>query len=344
MASSNHSTEPLLDPNFESRLIEALQPVRGMALAQGIHQLFSSGIYAAIETSPASVEDIAKMLEMKPPRVAGFLRYLANEDIVSFEDGVATLTAKGSGLKPFRPWYELLVGGYADTFGQISRTLAQDAYATRDGAMVGIGSCGISRFDALPLVRRLLADAPVSPTEIVDIGCGNGDFLVDLAEDYPGVTATGVDPYAPVERGSGSLVFHQASGVDFLRDGGAGDGGTGHAERIFVGAFLLQEILEQQGRETVVEVVGTIVRSGAYFAVVEVDHRPADPSVMRHGLGQAYYNPYYFLHVLTEQRLETVGFWLDLFEEAGAMVISRHTTDPRVDSTGLEFGCLLKAR
>lgn len=340
----DQSAEPPVDPNFESRLIEALQPIRGMALAQGIHHLVNSGIYQIISTSPTSVDDVAKTLEMEPSRVAGFLQYLANEDIVSFHDGVATLTVKGAGLRDFRPWYELLVGGYANTLGQITQTLSQQAYATRDGTMVGLGSCGISQYDALPLVRRLLMDAPVSPAEIVDIGCGSGDFLIDLAKDYPGVTAVGVDPYAPVEKQTDSLVFHQASAVDFVRTLDANDGSANWADRLFVGAFLLQEILEQQGRATIIEMVRTIIRHGAYFAVVEVDHRPADPSVMRHGLGQAYYNPYYFLHVLTEQRLETTDFWLDLFDDAGAMIVSQRTVNPKVDSTGLEFGCLLKKK
>ncbi|GAA2139302.1 2-ketoarginine methyltransferase [Kitasatospora kazusensis] len=339
----NSSAEPAVSANFESRLIEALQPIRGMALAQGIHHLFLSGMHRLLESSPASAEDVAKALGMKADRVAGFFRYLAVEDIVTFEDGMAALTAKGLGLKEYRPWYELMVGGYAQTFGQITETLSKDSFATRDGLMVGLGSCGMSQFDALPMVRQLVADMPVQPTQLVDIGCGSGDFLIDLAKDYPSIHAVGVDPYAPLERADQSLDFHQASAVDYVRSLGSEAPGAG-AQRLFVAGFLLQEILEQQGRDTVVEMVRSIVSSGAHLAVVEVDHRPTDPSVMQHGLGQAYYNPYYFLHILTEQRLETRAFWLDLFEEAGAEVVSCRTVNPRVDSTGLEFGCLLKAK
>ncbi len=337
--------EKVKDTNFESRLIDALQPVRGFALAQGVHHLFVSGLYGALADGPAEVAALAAKFDMRPERLAGFLRYLANEDIVALDGDLAALTARGRGLEEFRPWYELLVGGYAQTFQQITRTLTQDAYADRDGVMVGRGSCGMSRFDALPLVRELLADLPAAPAQIVDIGCGSGDFLVELAGDYPKVSAVGVDPYAPLERAATGLAFHQASAVDYVKalgDGSsAGDEGS---SRLFVAAFLLQEILEQEGRAQVVDTVRGILRGGARLAVVEVDHRPADPAVMRHGLGLAYYNPYYFLHTLTEQRLETTRFWLELFEEAGAVVLSHRTVDPRVDSTGLEFGCLLTAR
>jgi len=232
-------------------------------------------MYDLVAAGPASDETIAKALEMKPDRVAGFLRYLGNEDIVSLENGVATLTARGHGLKDFRPWYELLVGGYAGTFGQITDTLSQEEYATRDGVMVGKGSCGISRYDALPLVRRLLSDAPIAPTEIVDIGCGNGDFLIDLMRDYPGASGIGVDPFAPVGReADGSVVFRRTTATDYLRQ--SRPDGTERGDSVFVGAFMLQEVLEQEGRAAVVEIVHTVVRSGAYFAVVEVDHRVGD--------------------------------------------------------------------
>lgn len=334
----------MTNTNFEYRLVEALQPIRGLALANGIHHLFVSGIHDALAEGPSSVDDLAKRLSMRPDRVAGFLRYLANEDLiagdVSHDGDLVELTGRARGLTEFRPWYELLVGGYAQTFQQITRTLAEDAHADRDGRMVGIGSCGISRHDALPLIRRLLAELPAPPVGIVDIGCGGGDVLVDLIRDYPDVPALGVDPYAPEERGEGRLAFRRASAVDYVRSLPAGPG----QRRLFVAAFLLQEVLEQDGRAAVVELVRGIVRTGAHLAVIEVDHRPADPAVMAHGLGLAYYNAYYFLHTLTEQRLETTQFWLELFEEAGTVVLAHHTVDPRVDSTGLEFGCLLARR
>lgn len=325
--------------NFEYRLVEALQPIRGLALANGIHHMFVSGVHDALAQAPDTVDNLAKSLALDPGRVAGFLHYLANEDLVELDGDEVRLTPRAAGLAEFRPWYELLVGGYAQTFQQITETLAGYTYATRDGVMVGAGSCGMSRHDALPLIRSLLKELPAAPEEIVDIGCGGGDVLLDLIQDYPGVPALGVDPYAPLDRAEGRLSFEQASAVDHVA-GLAGE----RKGRLFVAAFLLQEILEQQGRDAVVEMVRSIVRTGAHLAVVEVDHRPSDPAVMRHGLGLAYYNPYYFLHVLTEQRLETTRFWLELFDEAGTVVLAHRTVDPDVDSTGLEFGCLLAAR
>ena len=293
----------MVDQNFELRLIEALQPIRGFAQAQGVYHLFHSGLFDRI-TGPISIDDLAKGLELRPDRVAGLLRFLANEDLVSLDEDTVTLTTRATELREFRPWYELLVGGYARSFQQITEILA-DGYATRDDAMVGTGSCGISRYDALPLVRRLLTDLPIKPTGITDIGCGDGSFLTELARDFPDVPALGVDPYAPLAESTGPVTFEQSSAVAHLR---SVDAAT-TTRRLFVAAFLLQEILEQEGRGVVIEIVRHAVSNGSCLAVVEVDHRPADPAVMRHGLGLTSYNAYYLLHELTEQRLEAREFW-----------------------------------
>ncbi|WP_328428162.1 2-ketoarginine methyltransferase [Streptomyces sp. NBC_00443] len=329
-----------MDEGFELRLIEALQPVRGFALAQGIYHLFSSGLYERIADGPQSVQEVAAALELDAARTSGFLRYLANENYVTLRGDTVALTEKGRGLGPYRPWYELLVGGYAETFQQVTHVLRGKGYASRDGRLVGIGSCGISAYDALPLVRELMSDLPATPDSIVDLGCGDGTFLADLVGDSGTVTGIGVDPYAPEESSAAGLDFVRSGATDYVRNTVASDAEP-DSSGLCLAAFLLQEILEQEGRSAVVELVRAALRHSGHLAVVEVDHRPADPQVMQHGLGLAYYNPYYLLHVLTEQRLETDQFWQDLFREAGASVVSRRVVDPRVDSTGLEVGYLL---
>ncbi|MFF3766433.1 2-ketoarginine methyltransferase [Streptomyces sp. NPDC001922] len=329
-----------MDEGFELRLIEALQPVRGFALAQGLYHLFSSGLYDRIAEGPQAVPELAASLELDASRTAGFLRYLANENYVTLSGDTVALTEHGRALGPYRPWYELLIGGYAQTFQQITDVLRGKGYASRDGRLVGIGSCGMSAYDALPLVRELMSDLPSAPAAVVDLGCGDGTFLTGLIGDSGTVTGIGVDPFAPEERGTDGLRFVRSGATDYVRDTVAPDAEP-DSSRLCLAAFLLQEILEQEGRGAVVELVRAALRHSGHLAIVEVDHRPADPQVMRHGLGLAYYNPYFLLHVLTEQKLETDRFWQELFEEAGAAVVSRRVADPSVDSTGLEIGYLL---
>ena len=71
----------------------------------------------------------------------------------------------------------------------------------------------------------------------------------------------------------------------------------------------------------------------ASWIVVEMDHRPTSPLLGTHGPAQAFHNPYFLIHDITEQRLETRGWWIALFETAGL-----NATDPRVDSIAWRSG------
>lgn len=336
--------------DFELRLISAIQPVRHFFLAQVLEFAMTSGLMEALDETPESKPgDLAARLRMDAGRLTGLLTYLAAEGVVTDPEDRPALTAKGREFLAFRPWYELLIGGYGATLLELPQVMAdRGAFASRNGTMVGRGSCGISRYDAIPLVRRLLATLPAPPDAVVDLGCGDGTFLLDLCAD--GTRGVGADPdpgniegarLAAATRGLDRTVeFVVATAEDYMAGVSGRDGAP-----CFLTAFSLQEVLEQQGREATAEVVRKAITCapGARLAIVEVDHRPLDPGVTRHGLGLAYYNPYYLLHQITEQRLERRAFWEGLIEEAGGVVDACLTTDAGVDSTGLELGFLVRA-
>ncbi|GAP48944.1 2-ketoarginine methyltransferase [Streptomyces azureus] len=341
-----------MEPDFEQRLITAIQPIRGFFLAQCLEFAMTSGLLSKLgEASPTDVDQLAKDLALDPERLTGLLRYLEGEGVVTDSEGSPAITAKGREYLEFRPWYELLIGGYGATLRELPEVMAdRTRFASRNGTMVGLGSCGMSRYDAIPLVKRLIDRLPEPPSAVVDLGCGDGTFLLDLCEGgRPGI---GVDPHpgsidnarrAAAERGlSDQVGFVNATAEDYMAQVRPEAGPT----PCFVTAFSLQEVLEQKGRDAAVEVVRTALTHtpGAHLAVVEVDHRPLDPAVLRHGLGNAYYNPYYFLHQITEQRLETRAFWDELIAEAGGRIVECLTTAPEVDSTGLELGYLVRGQ
>ncbi len=333
---------------LENRLVEALQPVRHYFLAQVVDFGLRSGLFERIETRPGiPVAELGEALGYTLPRLVGLLRYLATEGIVS-EVEAPSLTQRGRDFLQFRPWYELLLGGYGSTLLELPEVLSNAMYyASRNGMMVGKGSCGISRYDAIPLVKCLLGLLPRKVTTLVDLGCGDGTFLLDLCETaaMPGV---GVDSCSPsidlarekaAERGLASRVsFVAAPAEEFVQSLPA----NGTTASCFIAGFSLQEILEQKGEDAVISLVQTVLApDGAYLVVVEVDHRPEDVGIMQHGLGLSYYNPYYLMHQVTEQRLEVTAFWEALFTKAGAEIRALLTTDPEIDSTGLELGFLL---
>jgi 2-ketoarginine methyltransferase len=107
----------------------------------------------------------------------------------------------------------------------------------------------------------------------------------------------------------------------------------------FMTAFVLQEMLEQQGEAAVENMLrGTFeAYPQARWLVVEMDHRP-DAPIMGHGLGLAFYNPYFLIHTVTEQRLESRAWWSAMFDRIGLEVRNLAHPDERADTAGIEFG------
>ena len=336
---------------FERDLVRALQPIRQGMLAQVLFQFLTTGWYESLTRGAGrTVAELADDLGLDAPRFRGLLRYLDNEGVVELRaDDTVQLTDFGEQLGRFRPWYELLVGGYGLSFRNLAAVLKSDGpYAGREAAWVATGSCGISQFDALPMTRALLARIATTVRTVVDIGCGDGSYLLDLCAAVPAVRGIGFELDAStVDAGNASARARGLADRIAIRQGHRGtdvpDVDDLDGPICFITAFVLQELLEQSGRGAVVALLRDSFdrHPDAHWIVVEVDHRPDDPDVMGHPLGLAYYNPYYLLHVLTEQRLETVGFWTELFAEAGVRVLAEERPDPHIDSLGLKVGFLL---
>ncbi|WP_379138129.1 2-ketoarginine methyltransferase [Paenibacillus sp. sgz500958] len=342
----------MFNGDLEGRLIDATLPIRQHVLAVALYHLFDTGLFDLLdEETPILLALIASQLGMDEYKLQGFLKYLKIEGIVEEQHDAYALTKKGREYSDFRPWYMMLIGGYANTFFQIGEKLYQNAgWATRDAMKVGIGSCGISHYDAIPLTKRLMQKADSGCSKLLDLGCGNGMYLVEFCKQFPYIEAWGTEPsiggYQEAQRlihenGLSDRVWVSNLGaIEFFEQNIDYD-----ADFIVLG-FVLHEILGQEGEEGVAKFLNTVTERypDINIIIIEVDNRIDDPAIMRHGLSLAYYNPYYLLHYFTEQRLETESYWDKLFERCGLSIIAKETTDPNVDSTGLEIGYLLKRR
>jgi 2-ketoarginine methyltransferase len=337
----------------EERLARALQPIRFFALAQALFAFMETGLHATLRLGGSMrVARLAEESGFDERRLRGFLRYLANERFVELTaDDVVSLSESGSEIAVFRPWYTLLVGGYAGTFQQLPEVLAnRNRYAARDSVLVGIGSCGISEFDALPITRRLLSQVSGNVQTVVDIGCGDGRFLVELCEWLPQLRGIGIEADEASATAARKLVS-DLSLADRIEIRASYSSELPDLSGIpeppcFITAFVLQEMIEQTNRSAILTLLTRAFARypEAFWIVVEVDHRPADPAVMSHDLGLAYYNPYYLIHQITQQRLETRQFWEALFHDAGLRIVAVETPDPAYDSLGLKVGYLLASR
>ena len=333
----------------EGVLAEHLQPIRGLALAHAIFGAFQVGLIDALGAGARDVEDLTRELGLHAERLVGLLEYLENEGLVECSGTTTSLTSMGEQLPLVRPWYELLVGGYSGTFAQLPLTLQAGApYAGRDGARVAIGSCGISNHDALPMVLELMR-AGAQPSAVVDLGCGDGTFVAEIAAEFPDVPAFGIEPDVGARKAAQEAAARR--GLANLRIL-AGDASDIPAEAqelppgaYYITAFVLQEVLEQSGRAAVVDLLRRTFDADrdASWVVIEVDQRhplSEEPS----DLALGYYNPYFLIHRLTEQRLLPVEAWRTIYHEAGVDVVKEVFPAPAYDPLGIKFGHLLRRR
>lgn len=223
--------------------------------------------------------------------------------------------------------------------------MAQSCPAPRDLRHIGVGSCGISNYDAIPLTRRLMAFSPTACTRLLDLGCGNGRYLVYFCLALADLeNAWGIEPSAKSCEDARKLVTHHGldDRVSIIHGTAASalkvDNELSHNFAVI--GFVLREILGQAGRQVIVDIIKGLVGSFPELSlvVIEVDGELADIKYMSVGIKLAYYNPYSTLHPFNLQILESSLFWEAVFHDAGHKILSCLTTDTKVDSTGLEIG------
>jgi len=334
-------------PIREHDLAVGLLPIRYLALAHVIQALHTTGLADLLAGKALTVEDLAVQLELDPDRLQHLLYYLINEGLVEVDAGGRyEMSSRGQAYVTCRPWYELLVGGYAQTFSELEQSLrTSQHYAQRNDSRVGKGSCLISFHDALPMAARLLATCEPEPSLIVDLGCGDGQFLLELCQAM-GLRGVGIEQAAASVARAQDMIT--GLGLDQQVTVVQGDALRSLSEYpeerpCYLAAFVLQELLEQRSREEVVDLLRRSAKLNpeAAWIVVEVDHRPDDER-LQSNLGLAYYNPYYLLHAITCQRLETREFWVDVAAEAGFDIAASAVPEPSYDSLGLKFALLLR--
>jgi len=339
-----------MNKNLEHALIQSIDPIRGYVLATTLYQFFDYGIYDLIKNKSRLVSEIAKELDYDKTKLSAMLQFLVNENIVEIEDEKVFLTDKGKETAQFRAWYTMLIGGYGQTFLQLGDTLKNDAgMASRNAAKVGIGSCGISYYDALPLTKRLMKEMSYEPKCILDLGCGNGLYLTEFCRYFPDIYAIGVEPDANGCKAARHLIKKTGFNdrVKIINNTAQGflKKHDNYNPDLLILGFILHEILGQEGEEGVCSFLRSVREKypHLFLIIIEVDDQFDNQTMMQHGLSKAYYNAYYLLHYFTQQKLKKPDFWERVFNIAGYRIVSQQTTDGTIDSTGLELGYLLKA-
>lgn len=272
------------------------------------------------------------------------LQALEVEGIVAESSGVWSLTEfGGAATGALTGWFEIFLSGYGEYFRNARALWAgQPDPQWRDMRSVGTSSVNISRHGALPLVARLIEQYNADAGLVVDVGCADATYLVELCSSCPGLTGIGVEPAEQLRTEAQALIArseleHRISLVDSIASL------TFHQVHpdFFVFGFSLHELVEQTGRTAVIELLREIGRGhpAARLLVVEADYsQRSEVEAMKHDAHlRGYYNYYYMLHDFTDQVLLTRPQWRDLFDEAGLTIIEERAIDPEYDPTGMEI-------
>ncbi|MFJ5631801.1 methyltransferase domain-containing protein [Streptomyces goshikiensis] len=335
-------------PINESHLVRALEPFKGFVLSTMIFTLQQSGLQDSFAEG-ITVDGLVRDKGLDRARITAMADYwVAAELLDRSETGVLTLTDLAHRYEEARPWYEMMVGGYGGTFLHLGDHLEQGTGPTpRRGGYVGSGSCGISMHDSIPLLRKLLAEDGRSYRRLVDLGCGSGVYLTELCQDYPEMTAVGIEPNADGAAAARAWVagqptadrvtIEQVDAVQWIEN-------TEEKPDLAVLAFVIHEVLGQEGEEGVRRMLTKLFAESPELtlAIVDIDLKSSDAKAMAQPLAQAYYNAYLLMHPFTSQRLETKGWWEKFFADCGLQIEAFDTTDPSMDSTQFAVGWLLR--
>jgi len=183
---------------FSAELMNMLiQGSIGLSTIQGIELGFFDWIP---HNKPITAQELAVQLGYDLGKVERWLRFAAVYGYISRSDGGYTLTTKGMLLRRGTPTPDLL--GLHHMFSYFTKAIqhSKDAYLKGVG-LDSITHGTISR-DYIPRVASQLSKASVAFFQraglstghtILDLGCGDGSVLREIAKTLPGISATGVD-------------------------------------------------------------------------------------------------------------------------------------------------------
>lgn len=334
-------------PIQEDVLVAGLEPFRGFVLSTAIYAMQRSGLERELAAG-ASLDQLVDGGRRDRARLAALLDYLGAAGLVASDGETFTLTDLAHTYREAGVWYEMMIGGYGQTFISLADHLdAGTPPAPRVGRYVGSGSCGISLHDSIPLLRRLLAASGRDYRRLVDLGCGSGVYLTELCAQFPHMRAVGIEPNADAVEAARQWVAAQPTADRVtVEQAGALEWLARTAEKpdLAILAFVIHEVLGQEGEPGVRRLLGGLFDNAPDLdlAVIDIDLCSDDPAAMAHPLARNYYNAYFLMHPFTGQRLMPRLWWEELFTDCGLTAVAFGTTDPAMDSTGIEIGWLLR--
>lgn len=183
-----------LEANQLKRLSE--ETIRGFYVTRAMVALFNIGFFDELaERRPVNLEAFAaqKRLDLNVLRV--LCAYLFSLKVLKRDGENYTLDAKGETLVESLAGVFHMVYAYEDVFYYLESLLKQDKRygvdITRRSEFVAKGSGAMGKLLAFPMVHDVISRNKLE--HVLDLGCGDATFLIDLCERDERVTGYGLD-------------------------------------------------------------------------------------------------------------------------------------------------------
>jgi SAM-dependent methyltransferase len=304
--------------------------ISGFYTTRTMQALFNVGFFDALkEEGTVSAKSFAQSHGLDETILQSLCDSLYALGILRKEDSKYSLDSDGHLLvEVARGWFDG-VYGYEEVFHSLEALLRKEkTYGkeiNRRSDFIASGSGEMERWIYFPLAIDYIRKHGFE--SVLDLGCGDAAFLVDLCESLPAVTGCGIDISAEAVA-AGKDRVKRASLEDrvqlLVEDISSLEKAPTQLEGIDVATtfFVLHEVLHS-GDEAVVGLLRDFRRlfPGVPLLVFEVV-RPT-PEEMRRRPGMAV--QYTLQHDLTNQRLVHREKWKELFKTAGfALTSERH--------------------
>jgi SAM-dependent methyltransferase len=317
------------------RVIESLRLVDDAILAHVLMALWESGFYEyALAHSSFRAAEAAEKLRLDPRILGWLLDHLVGRGILQAGDDGLRLTARGSGYFNVlcRGSLNLYLGGYGALLSRLGPLLRKeialsDPATVRSGHHAAVGSEQLSCVWVVPAALRILARR--GSRKVLDLGCGAGGFLIQLAQTDASARGVGVDqsPEAIEQARRNARRFGVDDRLKFVRADVGADllpEGAGEMEGVdAITAMYLFHEFGRDGREKIVEVLRGIRRGFPGRCLVFAECHPPDVRAMAED-PPASFSPldYLLIHPLSRQGPPlTPAEWKAILEEAGIRLL-----------------------
>ena len=308
-------------------------------LAQVLVALWDSGLYEYIrKNNGLDIDSAIEDLKLEPAILRSLIEYLVGWGIMAPDGGLFVLTEKG------RPYWNYItrgvltahLAGYNQLLTHLGPLLRReidinDPRLDRSGRLVASGSgYALLGSGTIPWILKFIKQ--VGGRYVMDIGCGAGDFLIQLALRWPAGAGVGIDMNAEAiaeasanaERCgvSDRLIFHQARlSAEPMSIGSA------LLDKVdtLTAMYLLHEFAGRGGPQAIAAAISQLRRQFPGRTLLMLEGERADPAALLAAPPRTYAQlDYSFIHPLSRQGpLRNPAEWEEIIRSAGAKLLER---------------------